>query len=52
MWQNFQGLNEVIVSKKRKYLIATIPKANNKKSSDILLHVKIAFKKKESAMVL
>lgn len=36
----------VIASKERKYLTATVPKANNKKSSGILLHVRVAFKKK------
>lgn len=46
MWQNMQGLNGVIVSKERKCLAATVPKASNQKSSEILLHVKIDLRKK------
>lgn len=42
----------ILPARKKKYLSAAVPKADNQKGGEVLLHMRIAFKKKESDIFL
>lgn len=42
----------ILPARKKKYLKAAVPKADNQKGGEVLLHMRIAFKKKENDIFL